>query len=309
MRDVLGAKFNLFGVACDETKYGFNCTLDNSFQATRDGQWVLAKRLNEFKNWEIVKEQFQTGANVVFSQVHKEFIYTLILHEKLNVVMSGANDDLAVLYEWDSGQVITSIKMDIGLVKSSLLLDSTVVLGGHFTLGFLDLKTRKKTHITLENSLGTECDNIFSIVYTQFRENNQTKGVLLVGGSNSPIASRFRIKADLVEKLSNELKHPEPVSNQNNKKWDIIANEIDKLTILKKDKKMHVGPNLSKHRKPKKPKNLSRKIKLPEQIFNNPLDQKQKKNKKKENPKNKLSTVQKLKFQNLQLKKVAKLIN
>lgn len=309
MRDILGAKFNLFGVACDETKYGFNCTLDNSFQVSEDGEWVLAKRLNEYKNWEIAREQFKTGKSLVFSQVHKEFIYTLILHESLNLVMSGANDGLAVLYKWDSGQVITSVQMDIGLVKSSLLLGNTVVLGGYFSLGVLDLETMKKSHITLESSLGTECDHIFSIVYTRFTEGDQDCGVLVVGGSNSPVASRFRVKPGFIDKMSKKLN--KPVRAQTKSTWNIIDDEINRLSGLMtanpgKMPNCQRAPRL-RNSKPSQEKfdsmeRLKPNVnKPPANISQNEKEKQKVKNTK---SKSKKTMMEKLKFKNLKLQKV-----
>jgi hypothetical protein len=199
---VLDAKISLFGVSCKESRFGFNCTLDNSFQISGDGEWVLGKRFNEFKKWEIVRENFETGENVIFDQIHQDFIYTLILHEELGVVMSGANDGLAVLYYWQTGKMKSKIKMNIGLVKSSLLMNTIVVLGGYYTIGCLDLKSGKKAQISQKDKIETECDHVFSIVYTEQRGVSGIEGTLVIGGSNSPIATRVKLIKGFVEKFS-----------------------------------------------------------------------------------------------------------
>jgi hypothetical protein len=225
--------------------------LDNSFQITEDCQWVLGKRFNEYKKWEIVKENFQTGENVIFSEVHKDFIYTLILHEKLNTVMSGSIDGFAVLYNWNDGKIKSKIKMDIGLVKSSLLMNSIVVLGGYFTIGFLDLKSGKKTQISQKNKIETECDHVFSIVYTEERSMFGVEGALVIGGSNSPIITRVKLIKEFVAKYSKKqpktvpgktriVPQPKPIENQNT---NMAPNLFEHINI---------NPSLIKPTKPKK---------------------------------------------------------
>ena len=127
----------------------------------------------------LIKENIISKKTKIFANFHSTEICTVCVNEKLDIVLSTANDHRVVQYNLESGQLIYNYGIvNLGYVSACRIFGSIAVLGGwNHKFGLIDLKTR----IVYSTGMKTSAYSVFSIQVLAV-ENQSKKIIILCGG-------------------------------------------------------------------------------------------------------------------------------
>lgn len=168
------------------TNQNFDIESYKSFYVSLCGQKVYGFSLPEdrerkYSQCKVLRFDFQTKQKFFYDYEHKDCGYSIEVSEKLNLLMTGANDGRAILHDLVSGKTVKIFELNDKVVYSLKLLGSFAVCGTLGSLTFIDL-IAKKTICEKQNS--SEREKIECIQTKQSNDLERSDFVLYVGSKN-----------------------------------------------------------------------------------------------------------------------------
>lgn len=162
-----------------------------SLKISKDSNWVVAIQVTDHQQFQLVKENLKTKKCLYFKYRHEVPAESVLLYESKNIVMTGGLDQMLVIYNWTTGVVNKVIHLVIGPISSLFRVGHLGVLGENFTLRFVD--TRNDIEFKMMDPVSTHCKFVscMEIVPFQSKVTDETKHLLIYGGSDSGNLNTF----------------------------------------------------------------------------------------------------------------------
>lgn len=190
LEDLLSGRAALQSPLHSKTQTLFRCGVQNQFQVSGDGHWVVGPSAGPCQGdpGRVVKEHFESGETAEFPQTHSTKVNAVVLLEQLNRCCSFGNDGAMGVYKWSSAELLKKVQLDKGPLISSRAMGNLVLLGGWRRALLLDCRS----WAVVAESARLDCENVYALGFSVKRRlsggGQWAKMKFVCGGSRSQSA-------------------------------------------------------------------------------------------------------------------------